>query len=220
MNIDKTEIEFFEKLADKWWDKNGEFKPLHQINDLRLSFINKNIKNNFGKIEGLKLLDIGCGGGLLSEEMAKLGCIVTGIDAGKNNIKVAKLHAQQSGLDINYLCCDMSGLDKTKFDIILNMEVIEHVPNPNLFIKESCEFLDKNGCMFISTINRTIKSLLFAKIGAEYVLRWLPIGTHKWSKFIKPSELEVMLNENGLKTSNIKGINFNPLKWQWYLSIR
>lgn len=225
MNIDQTEIEFFENLADKWWDEGGAFKPLHQINNLRASFIKENILNHFGKIKGLKVLDIGCGGGLLSEEMAKMGCIVTGIDAGKNNIEAAKIHAEKSNLDINYISGELSSLncsnmveDDDKFDIILNMEVIEHVPDPALFIKQSSEFLADNGCMFVSTINRTLQSLTLAKFVAEYVLRWLPIGTHKWEKFLKPKEIEMILAINGLKIDEIKGVNFNPLKWQWYMS--
>ncbi len=217
MNIDKSEIEFFENIADEWWDRDGKFKPLHQINVLRIGFIKEKLIERFGRIDGLQVLDIGCGGGLLAEEMAKLGAKVVGLDAGEKNIKVAKLHAKRSELDIEYICGTVDNMSE-KFDVILNMEVIEHVPNPALFIDQSCELLADGGMMFVSTINRTLLAFGLAIIGAEYILRWLPIGTHQWRKFIKPSELETMLNTNNLKLNQIIGINFNPLKNKWYLS--
>ena len=200
--INKKEIDKFSKIAEEWWDPQGKFKPLHKFNPIRISYIKDNIissfqlKNKGNKpLEKVKILDIGCGGGLLSEPMSRMGAEVVGIDASEKNINVAKLHAKKNGLDINYLCASPESLSfDNKFDVILNMEIVEHVEDVDLFLKSCSKLLKKNGIMFIATINKTLKSYLFAIIGAEYVLRWLPIGTHEWEKFVKPENLFTMQN--------------------------
>ena len=221
--INKEEIQKFSKLADEWWDVNGKFKPLHMFNPIRIEYITENIKKHF-KIEngktnfltGLNILDIGCGGGLISEPMARLGAKVTGIDASEKNIKIAKSHSKKSGLQINYLNSSPENLrDYEKFDIILNLEIVEHVENVNLYINSCFKLLKKNGLMFTATLNRSFASYLKAIIGAEYVLRWLPIGTHDWNKFIKPEELENILSNEKFSTVDIKGLKFNPLTNRW-----
>ncbi len=221
--INKEEIQKFSSLADEWWDVNGKFKPLHMFNPIRIEYITGNIKKYF-KIEkkeddflkGLNILDIGCGGGLISEPMARLGANVTGIDASDKNIKVAKLHSKKSGLKINYLNKSPENLsDAEKFDIILNLEIVEHVDNVNLYIKSCYKLLKKNGLMFTATLNRSLISYVKAIIGAEYVLRWLPIGTHDWNKFIKPEELQQILSQEKFSTLDIKGLNFNPFLNKW-----
>jgi len=221
--INKEEIQKFSRLADEWWDVNGKFKPLHMFNPIRIEYIAENIKKHF-KIEngktnfltGLNILDIGCGGGLISEPMARLGAKVTGIDASEKNIKIAKSHSKKSGLQINYLNSSPENLrDYEKFDIILNLEIVEHVENVNLYINSCFKLLKKNGLMFTATLNRSFASYLKAIIGAEYVLRWLPIGTHDWNKFIKPEELENILSNEKFSTVDIKGLKFNPLTNRW-----
>ena len=221
--INKEEIQKFSKLADEWWDMNGKFKPLHMFNPIRIEYITENIKNHFkikkekaNFLSGLNILDIGCGGGLISEPMARLGANVTGIDASEKNINVAKLHSKKSGLQINYLNGSPENLvDIKKFDIILNLEIIEHVDNVNLYIKSCYRLLKKNGLMFTATLNRSFVSYLKAIIGAEYILRWLPIGTHDWGKFIKPEELESFLSQEKFSTLDIKGLKFNPFLNKW-----
>ena len=192
--INKEEIQKFSRLAGEWWDVNGKFKPLHMFNPIRIEYITESIKNHF-KIKtdkpeyltGLNILDIGCGGGLISEPMSRLGARVTGIDASEKNIKVAKLHAEENELQINYLNTSPEKLNEIeKFDIILNLEIVEHVDNVNLFLKSCNKLLKKNGLMFTATLNRSFTSYIKAIIGAEYIMRWLPIGTHDWNKFIKP----------------------------------
>ena len=223
--INKQEIQTFSKLADEWWDVNGKFKPLHMFNPIRIEYIiekiklhfniSKEIKNN-RYLENLKILDIGCGGGLISEPLSRLGGKVTGIDASEKNVKVAKLHAQKNNLKIRYLQNSPEKFEEyNSYDIILNLEIVEHVDDINLYIKSCEKLLKKNGLMFTATINRTFTSYLKAIIGAEYVLRWLPIGTHEWSKFIKPEELENYLNENNFNTIDVKGLEFNPLFRKW-----
>ncbi len=223
--INKQEIQKFSKLADEWWDVNGKFKPLHMFNPIRIEYIiekiklhfniSKEIKNN-RYLENLKILDIGCGGGLISEPLSRLGGKVTGIDASEKNVKVAKLHAQKNNLKIRYLQNSPEKFEEyNSYDIILNLEIVEHVDDINLYIKSCEKLLKKNGLMFTATINRTFTSYVKAIIGAEYVLRWLPIGTHEWSKFIKPEELENYLNENNFNTIDVKGLEFNPLFRKW-----
>ena len=221
--INKEEIQKFSKLADEWWDVNGKFKPLHMFNPIRIEYITENIKKYFklkeqkaNFLKGLSILDIGCGGGLISEPMARLGGEVTGIDASQNNIEIANLHSKKNGLNINYLKASPENLDNfKKFDIILNLEVVEHVENLDLYIKSCHKLLKKNGLMFTATLNRSFSSYIKAIIGAEYILRWLPIGTHDWNKFIKPEELEGLLSKEKFSTIDIKGLNFNPILKKW-----
>ena len=210
-------------MADEWWDVKGKFKPLHMFNPIRIEYITDNIKkhlkienNKNFFLEGLNILDIGCGGGLISEPMARLGANVTGIDASEKNINVARLHSKKSGLQINYLNKSPENLnEKEKYDIILNLEIVEHVEDVNLYIKSCYKLLKKNGIMFTATLNRSFISYLKAIIGAEYILRWLPIGTHDWNKFIKPEELEQLLNQEKFSTLNLKGLKFNPFSQKW-----
>ena len=221
--INKEEIQKFSKLAEQWWDVNGKFKPLHMFNPVRIEYITDSIKryykiqnkkSNF--LDGLEILDIGCGGGLISEPMARLGAKVTGIDASEKNIRVAKLHSEQNKLKINYLNTSPEKLNEIeKFDVILNLEIVEHVDNVNLYIKSCYKLLKKNGLMFTATLNRTLISYIKAIIGAEYILRWLPIGTHDWNKFIKPEELEEKLKNKDFLTVEIKGLSFNPILNKW-----
>ena len=217
--INKEEIQKFSKLADEWWDVKGKFKPLHMFNPIRIEYIKEKISNHFNKsqsLRGLKILDIGCGGGLISEPMANLGADVTGIDASEKNIKVAKIHAQKNNIKINYINKSPEQLTETeKFDVILNLEIVEHVDNLNLYIKSCNQLLKKNGLMFTATLNKTFVSYLKAIIGAEYILRWLPIGTHDWNKFIKPEELERLLSKENFFTVDLKGLEFNPLFGKW-----
>jgi len=221
--INKEEIQKFSRLSEEWWDVNGKFKPLHMFNPIRIEYITDNIKKYFKikkdkshYLEGLNILDIGCGGGLICEPMARLGAKVTGIDASNKNINVAKLHSKKNGLNINYLNASPESLnDIDKFDIILNLEVVEHVDNVNLYIGSCYKLLKKNGLMFTATLNRSFISYIKAIIGAEYILRWLPIGTHDWNKFIKPEELEKFLSQEKFSTWDIKGLKFNPLSNKW-----
>ena len=221
--INKEEVSKFNKIANEWWDPNGKFKPLHKFNPVRIQFIKDNvkehfkIKSDFEPFKGLKILDVGCGGGLLSEPMARLGAKVIGIDASKNNIEVAKTHLKKSNLKVEYLCSSpekILNLGK-RFDVILNMEIVEHVDNLDLFIKKSSSLLNSNGVMFVATINKTLKSYLFAIIGAEYVLKWLPIGTHQWEKFVKPEDLIKIAKNNSLLFRNITGVKFSLLTLDW-----
>ena len=221
--INKEEIQKFSKLAEEWWDVNGKFKPLHMFNPIRIEYITeitkkyfKITKNKANFLEGLNILDIGCGGGLISEPMARLGANVTGIDASEKNISIAKSHSNKSELQINYLTASPENLnDKEKFDIILNLEIVEHVDNVDLYIKSCNKLLKKNGLMFTATLNRSFVSYVKAIIGAEYILRWLPIGTHDWNKFIKPEELESILFQERFSTLDIKGLKFNPFINKW-----
>ena len=224
-SVNKKEIEKFSKMAAEWWDPEGKFKPLHKFNPIRIKYIKDNIiysfklKSKEKPLQKINILDIGCGGGLLSEPMARLGANVTGIDASDKNIKIAKLHAKKNKLNINYFCSSPEKLKiKKKFDVILNMEIIEHVEDINFFIKSCSKLLKKNGLMFVATLNKTLKSYMFAIIGAEYVLRWLPIGTHDWEKFVKPEDLKNILSKNNLKIEKIDGMNFNIFKDEWNIS--
>ena len=221
--INKEEIQKFSNLADEWWDVNGKFKPLHMFNPVRIEYILEEISKHFKIkrekklfLENLNILDIGCGGGLISEPMARLGANVTGIDASAKNIKVASLHSKKSNLKIKYINASPEKMgEKEKFDIILNLEIVEHVDNIDLYIQSCKNLLKKNGLMFTATINRTLVSYVKAIIGAEYILRWLPIGTHDWNKFVKPEELQKKLDEKNFSTSDIKGLEFNPILQKW-----
>ncbi len=223
--INKKEIEKFSNIASEWWDPNGKFKPLHKFNPIRIKYIKENIMKNFDlsnknqPLKKINILDIGCGGGLLSEPMYRLGANVVGIDASKKNIDIANFHAKENNLNIKYICASPETLKlKKKFDVILNMEIVEHVEDVNFFIKTSSLLLKKNGLMFIATINKTLKSYLFAIIGAEYVLKWLPIGTHDWQKFLTPNDLLKICKKNNLSLKKLDGLNFNLLTNKWNLS--
>ncbi len=224
--INKAEIQKFSKLADEWWNPKGKFKPLHMFNPIRIDYITKKIKqhyiisnkgNNF--LSGLEILDIGCGGGLISEPMARLGASVTGIDASKKNIEIAKIHSKKNNLNINYKNISPEKLlEKERYDIILNLEIVEHVNDVNLYLKSCYSLLKKGGIMFTATLNRSFTSYIKAIIGAEYILRWLPVGTHDWNKFLKPEELEKILNNKEFITEDVKGFNYNLILNKWKLS--
>ena len=224
-SVNKKEIDKFSKMANEWWDPEGKFKPLHKFNPTRIKYIKENIINNFKlknklrPLSGINILDIGCGGGLLSEPMSRMGANVTGIDASDKNIKIAKLHSKKNKLKINYLCSSPEKLKITKkFDVILNMEIVEHVEDIDFFLKSCSKLLKKNGLMFVATINKTLKSYVFAIVGAEYVLRWLPIGTHEWEKFVKPEDLKKILVKYDLSLNKLEGMNFNIIKDEWSIS--
>ena len=220
--INKEEIQKFSKLADEWWDVNGKFKPLHMFNPIRIEYIVENIKSHFKlkdkitNLESFNILDIGCGGGLISEPMARLGANVTGIDASEKNINIASMHSKKNNLKINYLNTSPENLkNNQEYDVILNLEIVEHVNDVNLYIKSCSKLLKKGGIMFTATLNRSFSSYIKAIIGAEYVLRWLPIGTHDWNKFLKPEELENFLIQERFSTLDIKGLSFNPFTNKW-----
>ena len=221
--INKEEIQKFSSLAEEWWDVKGKFKPLHMFNPIRIEYITQMIKKYFkisdkkiNPFNELKILDIGCGGGLISEPMARLGANVTGIDASEKNIKIAQIHSEENNLKINYINSSPERLkEKEEFDIILNLEIIEHVEDVELYIHSCSKLLKKGGLMFTATLNRTVVSYIKAIIGAEYILKWLPIGTHDWNKFIRPEELEKKLSIASFKTIEVKGLEFNPLNKKW-----
>ena len=224
-SINSKEIEKFSKIAEEWWDPNGKFKPLHKFNPIRISYIKENIIKTFKikqkklPLSKINLLDIGCGGGLLSEPMCRLGAQVTAIDASEKNINVAKLHAKKNNLRINYICTSPEKLKSNKkFDVILNMEIVEHVDDIDFFLKSCAKLLKKNGIMFVATLNKTLKSYIFAIVGAEYILRWLPIGTHEWEKFVKPDELTALLKPKNVLLEKIDGMKFNLLTDKWSVS--
>jgi 2-polyprenyl-6-hydroxyphenyl methylase/3-demethylubiquinone-9 3-methyltransferase len=227
--IDPAEIDKFQAMADEWWNPEGKFKPLHMLNPCRLDYITSQIAAEFDRdlaaarpFEGLRLLDIGCGGGLLSEPMARLGAEVVGADAAARNIPVARLHAERSGLTIDYRHTSAEALAAAgeRFDVVLNMEVVEHVSDPQVFLTACQELLKPGGLMICSTINRNPKSFMMAIVGAEYVMRWLPKGTHEWSKFITPDELYDLIRNAGLDPVDRKGFVFNPVTWSWSISAR
>ena len=224
-SVNSKEIKKFSKIAEEWWDLNGKFKPLHKFNPIRISYIKENIIKTFkinqkkAPLKNIKILDIGCGGGLLSEPMCRLGAQVTAIDASQKNISVAKIHSKKNNLKIKYICTSPEKLKiKSKFDVILNMEIVEHVEDVNFFLKSCSKLLKKNGIMFVATLNKTLKSYVFAIVGAEYVLQWLPIGTHEWDKFIKPDDLINILIKNNFKLDKIDGMKFNLLMDKWNIS--
>lgn len=222
-SINKDEIEKFSRLSEEWWDPNGKFKPLHMFNPVRIEYI-LDICSSYFKLKkdkklpltDFKILDIGCGGGLISEPMSRLGAEVTGIDASQKNINIASLHAKKSKLNIKYIHKAPEQMNTAeKFDIILNLEVVEHVENLDLYLKSCSNLLKKNGLMFTATLNRTLTSYIKAIIGAEYILRWLPIGTHDWNKFVRPEELEKKISSFNLSSHEIKGLSFNPVLSKW-----
>lgn len=227
--VDAGEIAKFEAMAAEWWDPTGKFKPLHMMNPVRLDYITLQIAAEFGRdlkadkpFEGLRILDIGCGGGLLSEPMARLGADVVGADAAPRNIPVAQIHAEQSGLEIDYRHTTAEAMAEAgeQFDIVLNMEVVEHVADPLAYMTACHALLKPNGLMLCSTINRNPKSFAMAIVGAEYIMRWLPKGTHEWSKFITPDELFDLISKAGLTPVDRKGYVFNPITWGWSISDR
>ena len=224
-SINKKEIEKFSKIAEEWWNPSGKFKPLHNFNPIRIKYIKDNIIKGFNlkisshPLKNINILDIGCGGGLLAEPMSRLGANVLGIDASKKNIEVAKFHAKKNKLKIDYKVASPETLaSQKKFDVILNMEIVEHVENVDFFIKKSSELLKKNGIMFVATLNKTFKSYLFAIVGAEYILKWLPIGTHDWEKFISPNDLIKISQKNNLLLKKLDGVKFNLLDNSWKLN--
>jgi 2-polyprenyl-6-hydroxyphenyl methylase / 3-demethylubiquinone-9 3-methyltransferase len=227
--VDEAEIAKFQAMAEAWWDPDGKFRPLHMLNPCRLDYITAQIAAEFDRdraaerpFAGLRILDIGCGGGLLSEPMARLGAEVVGADAAERNIPVARLHAEQSGLAIDYRHTTAEALaaEGEAFDVVLNMEVVEHVADPRAYLAACHALLKPGGLMVCSTINRNARSFAMAIVGAEYVMRWLPKGTHDWKKFITPDELYGLLRGAGLDPVDRKGFVFNPVAWSWRLSDR
>ncbi len=226
-NIDDAERERFSALAEEWWDPHGKFRPLHLFNPTRLSFLRGSLCHLLEldtearkPLAGLRLLDIGCGGGLLSEPMARLGASVVGVDVSEKSIEAAKIHAREEGVHIDYRVSDTDELLKSdeRFDVILNMEVVEHVPDPALLVHQCAQLLKPGGILFVATLNRTVKSFLLAIVGAEYVLGWLPKGTHQWNRFLAPREIQSMLTRAGMKTLIQTGITYAPLRGVWSLS--
>ncbi len=217
--IDASEIESFNEIANGWWDENGKFKPLHKLNPTRISYLKSMIEDNYDDIKDLNILDIGCGGGLVSEPLCRLGAKVTGIDAGDKTIAIAKAHAEKMGLKINYqqISAEELAEKKKKFDVVNALEIVEHVADVNLFVKSCADLVKKDGILIMSTLNRTPKSYALGIVAAEYILRWLPKGTHDWKKFLKPSELVNIAEEHGLKAIDVTGIKYNPLSRKFSL---
>jgi 2-polyprenyl-6-hydroxyphenyl methylase/3-demethylubiquinone-9 3-methyltransferase len=227
--VDDAEIRRFSAMADDWWSPTGKFRPLHKFNPTRLAYIKTQICSHFGRDErsataltDLAILDIGCGGGLLSEPLARLGANVTGADASATNIEVAKLHAATSGLTIDYRASTAEAIADAgeTFDVVLAMEIIEHVSDVDLFLAECARMVRPGGLLLVATLNRTPKSFALAIVGAEYLLRWLPVGTHDWSKFVKPSEVIAAVETSGLSVIDKTGVSFNPLLDRWSLNAR
>jgi 2-polyprenyl-6-hydroxyphenyl methylase / 3-demethylubiquinone-9 3-methyltransferase len=225
--VDPAEVDKFDRLATEWWDPNGKMKPLHKFNPVRLTYLRDTLAKHFDRdvkapapFKGLSLLDIGCGGGLLSEPLARLGFDVTGIDPARNNVDVAIAHAERSGVDVNYrkITAEMLQSEKAKFDAVLAMEVVEHVPNVEDFVFTATSLVKPNGMFVAATINRTKRSFALAIVGAEYVMRWLPVGTHSWEKFVTPAELEAAIEAGSLSVFDRQGVVFNPLFDRWSLA--
>ncbi len=226
-SVDPDEAAKFAAMAEEWWDPTGKFRPLHKFNPVRLGFIKDTVCSALGRdpndgkpFEGLRLLDIGCGGGLLSEPMTRLGAAVTGVDAGARNIGVARSHAESVGLDIDYRCTTAEALidaGEPAFDVVLNMEVVEHVADPDMFLRDCARLLAPGGVMIVATLNRTAKAFALAIVGAEYVLGWLPRGTHQFEKFLRPNEIRAPLEGEGLRVEGPIGVSFNPLADAWSL---
>ena len=226
-SINEKEIAKFSALADEWWNERGKFKPLHRLNPVRIAYIRDKVCAHFGPspdrsrpLKGLTILDVGCGGGLLSEPLARLGAKVTGIDAGQTNIEIAKKHAIREKLEIEYIACSAEDLaeKKREYDVVLSMEVVEHVASVETFINACANLVKPGGVMFTATLNRTPKSFLYAILGAEYILRWLPRGTHDWNKFLQPAEIERHMRKSDLLLKEIQGVNYRPGKGSWILS--
>lgn len=226
-SIDPAEVAKFSAIAAEWWDPDGKFAPLHKFNPVRLDFIRREVAARFNRdahslkpFEGLSLLDIGCGGGLLSEPMARLGFAVTGADASERNIGTARAHAAQSGVGVDYRATSAEALaeEGLSFDVVLNMEVVEHVADVGAYLAACTRLVKPGGITLVATLNKTLKSLALAKFGAEYVLGWLPRGTHDWNRFIPPAELRAGLEQSGLSILKTQGVSFNPLSWDWKLS--
>ncbi|MBE9635980.1 bifunctional 2-polyprenyl-6-hydroxyphenol methylase/3-demethylubiquinol 3-O-methyltransferase UbiG [Salipiger mangrovisoli] len=229
LTVDPSEVAKFEAMAAEWWDPNGKFKPLHMMNPVRLDYITAQVAGEFDRdlatprpFEGLRILDIGCGGGLLCEPMARLGAEIVGVDAAERNIPVARTHAEQSGLEIDYRFSTAEALAEAgeQFDVVLNMEVVEHVADPQAYLNACHDLLKPGGLHLCSTINRNAKSFAMAIVGAEWVMRWLPKGTHDWAKFITPDKLYELMRKAGLEPVDRKGYVFNPVTWRWSISDR
>ncbi|WP_374375857.1 bifunctional 2-polyprenyl-6-hydroxyphenol methylase/3-demethylubiquinol 3-O-methyltransferase UbiG [Dongia sp.] len=225
--IDPAEIEKFAAMAEAWWDPSGKFRPLHRLNPVRVSYIRDKVAVHFGRdpnspepLSGLSLVDVGCGGGLLTEPMARLGAEATGIDATRRNVEIARIHAEQTGLQVTYLPCPAEDLvaEGRKFDVVLAMEIVEHVADVDAFLAALSGLLKPNGLLFMATMSRTAKSYAMAIIGAEYILRWLPRGTHDWNRFIRPSELARGLRRHDLAIAELTGVAYNPFKDSFHLS--
>jgi len=225
--IDQSEVDRFSAMAAEWWNPSGKFRPLHKFNPVRLAYIRDKISEKFGRdpkaprpLEGLRVLDIGCGGGLLSEPMARMGGTVLGADASEKNIAIARIHSEQSGVPVDYRAVTAESLaaDDEKFDIVLNMEVVEHVADVPFFIETCATMVKPGGLMFVATINRTFKAAALAIVAAENILRWLPRGTHQYEKLVRPEEIETPLNAAGMTVTDRTGVFFNPLQNQWNLS--
>ncbi|MBV8682589.1 MAG: bifunctional 2-polyprenyl-6-hydroxyphenol methylase/3-demethylubiquinol 3-O-methyltransferase UbiG [Caulobacteraceae bacterium] len=224
-SVDPAEVERFSAIAEAWWDPSGEFAPLHRLNPTRLAFIRETALRRLGRdgrertpFAGLRLLDVGCGGGLLCEPMARLGFQVTGVDASERNIAIARAHAEHTGLQIDYRATtaeDLLAQGEPSFDVVLNMEVIEHVTEPGAFLRDCARLVERGGVMILATLNRTAASLALGKIAAEYVLRWVPPGTHDWRKFLKPREIRDMLSDQGLEIEGPFGVVLDPRSGRW-----
>lgn len=220
--IDPKEVEKFSAIADEWWNENGKFKPLHKFNPIRISFLREAIVEHFSldkksikPLCDLKILDIGCGGGLIAEPFARMGAGITAIDASGKNIQIAKIHSEKSGLKIDYRTTSAEKIEGEMFDVVFALEIIEHVADAKAFVESCSKLVKKDGLIFIATMNRTIKSLLLAKFSAEYLLRWLPVGTHDWNKFLKPSEVVFLAESCGLNLKSLSGFNYNILRDEW-----
>lgn len=225
--IDPEDVARFSAIADEWWDPDGKFKPLHRFNPIRLQYIRDRLCAQFGRdtqslrpFDGLRFLDVGCGGGLISEPLSRMGADVTGIDASDRNVGTARVHAEQSGLDIDYRVTTVEQLAAMgdTFDAVISMEVVEHVADVDLFLDGCATLMDANGAIVLATLNRTPKSFAFGIVGAEYIMRWLPRGTHDWKKFVRPSELARGLRRNRVSVDDISGLTFNPLSGEWKIS--
>ena len=225
--VDPTEVARFTALAEEWWNPVGKFRPIHKFNPVRRDYIVQRIARHFDRdtthgaaFAGLRILDVGCGAGLLCEPLAELGAVVVGIDATARNIEIARWHAAKSGLSVDYRHCLAEHVIESgeRFDVVLNTEVVEHVADPEQFMKECCDLVEPGGIMIVATLNRTLRSFLLAIVGAEYVLRWLPKGTHDWRRFLRPEEIAAMASRHGLETTEVAGVSFNPLTDRWRVS--
>jgi 2-polyprenyl-6-hydroxyphenyl methylase/3-demethylubiquinone-9 3-methyltransferase len=224
--VDAEEIRQFDALGEKWWDESGPMRPLHRLNPVRMDYIRRMLRDHFGLpdrikcLQSLKIADIGCGGGLVAEPLCRMGAAVTGVDAGKENIRIAKAHAKAHRLDIDYLATTAEKLAASgrKFDVVTALEIVEHVADVDVFVKACCKLVAPGGILIMSTLNRTPKSYLLGIVAAEYVLRWLPAGTHDWKKFLKPSELSRHIDSHGMSVTDVRGLIYNPFTRDFSLS--